>query len=275
MPGALRRTFSTWRTPGNRGLGAQKSRPVPAPHQPFRPPFPHSITPTLLPVTWHSARREESQYLRRTNPSAHHSSTPLLQHSYRLSPTTLASTTECTCIRISLRQAHLQHPRLHRHRHAQFRRPRLRRRPGRPNQRALPLSIRSTKSTLSIRSTLTQILPATGQGPEHRTEYAFNNAGALETITYSDSTPGVTNTYNRLGRLVTNVCNGITTTFAYNLAGEQLSETFSGGTLDGLSLTNAYDQYLRRTNPSAHHSRTPLLQHSCRSLGAVRSARSE
>jgi hypothetical protein len=39
----------------------------------------------------------------------------------------------------------------------------------------------------------------------------------------------------------------MTTTFAYNDASELLSETFSGGTLNGLAVTNAYDAYLRRT----------------------------
>ena len=47
------------------------------------------------------------------------------------------------------------------------------------------------------------------------------------------------------------VCNGITDTLAYNRANELLSETFSGGTLTGLAVTNGYDQYLRRTNLTA------------------------
>jgi YD repeat-containing protein len=39
----------------------------------------------------------------------------------------------------------------------------------------------------------------------------------------------------------------MTTTFAYNDASELLSETFTGGTLNGLAVTNTYDAYLRRT----------------------------
>ena len=49
---------------------------------------------------------------------------------------------------------------------------------------------------------------------------------------------------------------------AYNTANEPLSESFSGGTLSGLSVTNGYDQYLRRTQLAALNSTTPFLQHS-------------
>ena len=44
--------------------------------------------------------------------------------------------------------------------------------------------------------------------------------------------------------------NSITTEYAYNDAGQLLSEIYSGSgsLLDGLSVTNGYDQYLRRTN---------------------------
>jgi len=37
-------------------------------------------------------------------------------------------------------------------------------------------------------------------------------------------------------------------TLTYNLAGGLLSEAFSGGPLDGFSVTNGYDAYLRRSN---------------------------
>ena len=49
---------------------------------------------------------------------------------------------------------------------------------------------------------------------------------------------------------------------AYNTANEPLSESFSGGTLSGLSVTNGYDQYLRRSQLAALNSTTPFLQHS-------------
>lgn len=43
--------------------------------------------------------------------------------------------------------------------------------------------------------------------------YAYNNAGDLQTIDYSDITPDVPYTYDRRGRRLTAVCNGITTTW--------------------------------------------------------------
>ncbi len=42
----------------------------------------------------------------------------------------------------------------------------------------------------------------------------------------------------------------IATTFGYNDADELLSESYAGGTLAGLSVTNGYDCLLRRTNVS-------------------------
>lgn len=61
------------------------------------------------------------------------------------------------------------------------------------------------------------------------TTYSYDNSGAVTNITYSDSTPGITNTYDRLGRQATVVQDGMTSTFAYNTASEPLSESFSGG----------------------------------------------
>jgi RHS repeat-associated protein len=83
------------------------------------------------------------------------------------------------------------------------------------------------------------------------TSYAYNTAGSLTNISYSDSTPWVTNNYDRLGRLSSVICNGMTDTLTYNLANELLTESFSGGVLNGLSVTNGYDQYMRRTNLTA------------------------
>jgi hypothetical protein len=94
------------------------------------------------------------------------------------------------------------------------------------------------------------------------TSYFYNYAGDLITVNYSDSTPGVTYTYDRLGRQQTVVCNGMTDTLAYNLANEPLGESFSGGTLDGLAVTSGYDQYLRRTSLAALQSNNPLIQQS-------------
>jgi len=52
--------------------------------------------------------------------------------------------------------------------------------------------------------------------------YSYNPAGDLATVNYSDGTPGITNIYDRLGRLNTNICNGITTTLFYDSANDPL-----------------------------------------------------
>ena len=118
------------------------------------------------------------------------------------------------------------------------------------------------------RGWLTNKLYADGHGPSYTytpagrlasrvwvrgvtTSYAYDTSGSLTNINYSDGTPGVTNSYDRLGRLSSIFCNGMTDTLSYNLANELLSEAFSGGTLNGLSVTNGYDADLRRTNLSA------------------------
>jgi RHS repeat-associated protein len=83
------------------------------------------------------------------------------------------------------------------------------------------------------------------------TTYGYDNAGGLTSVGYSAGTPDASYTYDRLGRQSTVLQNGTTTTFAYNLAGETLSESYSGGILSGLSLTNGYDTFMRRTNLTA------------------------
>ena len=83
------------------------------------------------------------------------------------------------------------------------------------------------------------------------TTYAYDTAGGLTNVTYSDSTPPVGTAYDRLGHQTSILRNGITDTLTYNLASELLSESFTGGTLAGLSVTNGYDSYLRRTNLTA------------------------
>lgn len=91
------------------------------------------------------------------------------------------------------------------------------------------------------------------------TSYAYDNAGSLTNVSYNDGvTPGVTNAYDRLGRLSTATWNGITDTLAYNLANQLLSESYTGGTLNGLAVTNGYDADLRRTALSVLNSSTIL-----------------
>ena len=81
------------------------------------------------------------------------------------------------------------------------------------------------------------------------TVYTYNNAGDLLSTTYNDgATPTLYFGYDRRGRQ-TAITNGTSIcTLAYGLAGQLLSETWSGGTLAGLGVTNLYDHLLRRTN---------------------------
>ena len=91
------------------------------------------------------------------------------------------------------------------------------------------------------------------------TTYGYNSAGDLSTVTYSDSTPGLTYTYDRRGRPATvTQGSGASATLAFNDPSQLLTESYSGThPLAGLTVTNTYDQYLRRsqlslnTQPSA------------------------
>jgi RHS repeat-associated protein len=92
------------------------------------------------------------------------------------------------------------------------------------------------------------------------TTYGYNSAGSLSNVVYSDgTTPAVTNKYDRLGRLTSVVCKGMTDTLTYNLANQLLGESFSGGILNGLSVTNGYDADLRRTKLAALSASSQLM----------------
>jgi RHS repeat-associated protein len=96
-------------------------------------------------------------------------------------------------------------------------------------------------------------------------EISGDKHGDLAGIAYYNdpqSTPSVVYTYDRLGRQATIARNGITNTLAYNDANEVQSESYNGGTLDGLSITNGWDEFLRRTNLAGLNSSVPLFQHS-------------
>src|SRR6266540_3497584 len=95
------------------------------------------------------------------------------------------------------------------------------------------------------------------------TTNSYNTPGSLSGVNYSDGvTANLSYGYDRLGRqnAITNGTAGIT--LAFNDANQLLSESYSGGILGGLSVTNGYDTLLRRTALSALNSSTPLLQHS-------------
>ena len=93
----------------------------------------------------------------------------------------------------------------------------------------------------------------------NNTTYNYDHAGGLATVVYSGGLPNVTNTYDRLGRLTRQSTLNYQQNSAYNLAGELLSDSWSGGPLNGLSVTNGYDQYLRRTNLSLLNSSSAIL----------------
>jgi RHS repeat-associated protein len=90
------------------------------------------------------------------------------------------------------------------------------------------------------------------------TTYGYNNAGDLSSINYSDSTPGTTYSYDRQGRRTQAVRNGITTAITFNGAAQPLTESYTGGTLDGLAMSWAYDSSLRLQSVTAKNGATIL-----------------
>lgn len=91
-----------------------------------------------------------------------------------------------------------------------------------------------------------------------------NKHGDLAEITYSNDptgTPSITYTYDRRGRQKTVTRAGATTTLAYNDANQLLTESYSGGTLDGVIVTASYDNPLRRSSLTAARSAATLLDH--------------
>jgi RHS repeat-associated protein len=81
--------------------------------------------------------------------------------------------------------------------------------------------------------------------------YGYDNAGGLSTVSYSDSTPGLGYGYDRQGHQIA-VTNGATVcNWTFNDLGQMTSESYTGGPLDGVSVTNGYDALLRRTNLTA------------------------
>jgi len=81
------------------------------------------------------------------------------------------------------------------------------------------------------------------------TDYTYNDAGDLETVDYSDSTPDVTYTYDRVCRKAT-VAQGTqdAVTLHYTAAGQLAAEQHTSGLLAGVAITNVYDGLLRRTH---------------------------
>lgn len=111
-------------------------------------------------------------------------------------------------------------------------------------------------------------LPAPGSGPAYTytdagrletrawargvvTTYAYNDAGDLASVTYSDSTPSVANTYDRLGRLhtIADAAGVLTRDYA---SGRLTGEAYTGtGLLSGESITRTLDSLHRLSGLSA------------------------
>ena len=78
------------------------------------------------------------------------------------------------------------------------------------------------------------------------TTYITNAAGEVASVDYSDSTPDITYTYDRLGRRTTISDGAGTHVLSYDLDGRLLLETNTAGILAGLAVTNGYDALNRR-----------------------------
>src|SRR4029077_10316288 len=77
------------------------------------------------------------------------------------------------------------------------------------------------------------------------------NTGELRAVSYSDSTPALTFTYDRGGRQagVTDASGSHTKSF--NAAGDLQGDQITGGILDGVSINVGYDGFLRRQSLQA------------------------
>jgi RHS repeat-associated protein len=86
------------------------------------------------------------------------------------------------------------------------------------------------------------------------TTYTTNLFGDIARLAYSDGTPGVTNGFDRLGRIVA-VSNGPNTIIrSFDLSGALQTES-----LNGVTVSNAYDSLLRRTNCALLDPQSSLL----------------
>lgn len=80
------------------------------------------------------------------------------------------------------------------------------------------------------------------------TTYDYDDAGRLDSVDYSDSTPDVAYTYHRNGDVKTVSRGAATHTYTFGDPGIMEQESISGGTLDGLIVDPGYDTLNRRTS---------------------------
>ncbi|HJP93502.1 MAG TPA: RHS repeat-associated core domain-containing protein [Pyrinomonadaceae bacterium] len=82
--------------------------------------------------------------------------------------------------------------------------------------------------------------------------YAYDeNTGELRTITYSDSTPAISITYDRGGRQIGINDAAGSRSRTFNVAGDLQTEQITGGLLDGVAIAVGYDEFLRRNSLQA------------------------
>ena len=102
------------------------------------------------------------------------------------------------------------------------------------------------------------------------TTYHTNALGETFATTYSDGTPAVTNSLDRLGR-ATNIVDGSgNRNLVYDSNNQLLSETNTSGALIGMNLRYTNDLYQRRTSLSLYGTNTALLNHAYAFDGASR-----
>jgi RHS repeat-associated protein len=91
------------------------------------------------------------------------------------------------------------------------------------------------------------------------TTYGYDSMGDLRTVDYSDATPDVAFTFDRLGRPLTRTDAAGTCTWAYHANGQLDTEIYSGGLLAGLSLDRDFDSLSRLSGVSALSSQPSAL----------------
>lgn len=93
------------------------------------------------------------------------------------------------------------------------------------------------------------------------TTYGYTNAGDQASINYSDSTPDVTLTYNRLGHLKTASDGTLTDTLSTNVYGQLQTESWTGALHDGVALTRSFDSLRRQNGMTATQGATSLASY--------------
>ncbi len=78
------------------------------------------------------------------------------------------------------------------------------------------------------------------------TTNGYNNAGDQTSTSYSDSTSWVSYGLDRVGRRTSISYSNTTETLVYDAAGNLLTNSYSGGALNGIALVNLYDSLYRR-----------------------------